>query len=147
MVYFVVRITTNICYVPASQPHPCSPKRRQAYESGALIPGPMNDPDGWFDLPTASVHGIFQGSRQSKINCKVKSKFSMKSDLTIDTSFIIVLSCSTSKLYGLSLPNHGAKHTSYSCPTLVGLPYLATSSCQAMISKLLLHSQVLIFRM
>jgi hypothetical protein len=52
------RIKTNINYFPASEPLPASQKRREAYEAGALIPCPMDDPEGWFALPTATIYGV-----------------------------------------------------------------------------------------
>ncbi len=59
-------------------PLPASLKRRQAYEAGALIPGPMNDPDGWSALPTATIHGIFDyygAKRQIQISYTVYISF------------------------------------------------------------------------
>lgn len=68
------RIRTNITYLPASQPLAASQKRQQAYEAGAFIPGPLNDPDGWFTLPNATIRGIVTchgWKRQTKTDCKV----------------------------------------------------------------------------
>src|SRR5260221_292335 len=52
------RIKTNIAYVPASEPQPASQMRREAYETGALVPCPMDDPEGWFALPTVTTYRV-----------------------------------------------------------------------------------------
>jgi len=49
------RIKTNIAYLPALIPLPPSLKRREAYEAGALLPGPISDPSGWIALPTTKA--------------------------------------------------------------------------------------------
>ena len=51
------RIKTDITYFPALEPLPASPKRREAYEAGDSIPCPMDDPEGWFALPTVKTYG------------------------------------------------------------------------------------------
>ena len=32
--------------------------RREAYEAAVLVPCPMDDPEGWFALPTVSSYGV-----------------------------------------------------------------------------------------
>ena len=80
---YVYRIKTNISYLPATQPLPASQKRRAAYATGALIPAPMNDPDGWLALPTTTIEGEFtfdrQGQRYAEIECTVRSLHFSKS--------------------------------------------------------------------
>lgn len=60
------------------QPLPASPKRQQAYEAGALIPGPNRDPDGWSACPKLAIHGMFDYNgvkRAIEITCTVCSTF------------------------------------------------------------------------
>jgi hypothetical protein len=73
----IKRIQTNIAYFPASEPPPASGKRREAYEAGGLLPCPMDDPEGWFALPTATMYGVL------KIN---EDLFRIKVDCTVNTS-------------------------------------------------------------
>jgi len=71
------RIKSQITYTPASQSFPASQKRRQAYEAGALIPGPIFDADGWFELPTASIRGIIDVDKERRlavIDCTVSGQ-------------------------------------------------------------------------
>ncbi len=67
---------TNISYIPALQPLPASQKRREAYEAGTRVPGPFSDPDGWFPMPTSTIHGTFNcdgRQRQTRIDCTVRT--------------------------------------------------------------------------
>ncbi|KAF9527967.1 hypothetical protein CPB83DRAFT_855098 [Crepidotus variabilis] len=66
------KIRTNIAYLPSIEPLPMSVRRQQAYEAGALLPSPRSDPDGWFAVPTATVHGWFDEvyyPRQIQVDC------------------------------------------------------------------------------
>jgi hypothetical protein len=69
------RIATSIFYIPASRPHPASEKRRKAYETGALLPCPMYDPEGWLAWPTLTIYGVINpdtSARHTKTECTVR---------------------------------------------------------------------------
>jgi len=71
---FAERIRTNIAYVPASEPQPASQMRREAYGAGALIPWPMDDPEGWFALPMVTTYGVVKtidNLLHTKVDCTV----------------------------------------------------------------------------
>jgi hypothetical protein len=69
------RIKTNIAYFRTSQPPPASQMRRGAYEAGALLPSPMNDPEGWFAMPTVTIPGVVKTDDgnllYTSVDCKV----------------------------------------------------------------------------
>lgn len=75
------RIRAPIIYLPSSEPFPMSIRRQQAYEAGALLPGPQSDINGWFALPKASVRGFFNeilgafGKRELDFDCVVRESF------------------------------------------------------------------------
>ncbi|KIM35167.1 hypothetical protein M413DRAFT_449876 [Hebeloma cylindrosporum] len=62
------KIHTNIAYLPVLKPLPFSLKRREAYETNALPPGPLQDPEGWFALPKSVIKGQL-GGRQVQVDC------------------------------------------------------------------------------
>ena len=48
--------------------------RREAYEAGALIPCPMDDPEGWFALPPGTTYGVVKANDNllhTKVDCTV----------------------------------------------------------------------------
>ncbi|KAF8165885.1 hypothetical protein B0H34DRAFT_254666 [Crassisporium funariophilum] len=67
------KIRTNINYIPSTVPPPALSRRQQAYKNGALLPSPLEDPDGWFALALSTVKGEFGGigGRQVKIDCQL----------------------------------------------------------------------------
>lgn len=67
---YVLRINTNIAYLPILKPSPFSLKRKEAYETNALPPGPLQDPEGWFALPKSAIKGRL-GGRQVQVDCIV----------------------------------------------------------------------------
>lgn len=68
------RIRTNIIYFSASRSHPMPSGRREAYESGGLLPSPMDDPEGWLSWPTLTICGAVDPDtkpRNTKVGCMV----------------------------------------------------------------------------
>ena len=70
----IERIRTNIIYFPASRSHLLPSRRREAYESGGLLPCPMDDPEGWLSWPALTIYGMVDSDskpRRTKAECMV----------------------------------------------------------------------------
>lgn len=66
------RLNVEVIYVPDSTPDPFSLLCEAAYRRNTTAPGPDEDPDGWFTLSHANIHGklCFNG-RHAHLRCTV----------------------------------------------------------------------------
>ncbi|KAJ7743677.1 hypothetical protein DFH07DRAFT_979421, partial [Mycena maculata] len=60
---------THVRYVPCTRPAPPSALRQRAYRLNQALPGPREDPDGWYTNGTAMAHGHVFRTRQAVVQC------------------------------------------------------------------------------
>ena len=91
----VYRLNVEVAYAPESSPDPFSMLCEAAYRRNTTIPGPDEDPDGWFTLPHANIHGklCFNG-RHAHLRCTVSRSYSYR-----------MLGCNINSPYSSLLPN------------------------------------------
>ena len=89
------RLNVEVIYVPDSTPDPFSLLCEAAYSRNATTPGPEEDPDGWFTLSHANIHGklCFTG-RHAHLRCTVSQSY-----------FYGMLGSSINSPYSFLLPN------------------------------------------
>ena len=66
----------TFCYSPRSQPGPSSVLRQQAYATGTLAPGPLDDPAGWHSVtPLTKIKGKLSSGRLVELVCSVSREY------------------------------------------------------------------------
>ena len=70
------RLNVEVTYAPDSTPDPFSLLCEAAYRRNTTIPGPEEDPDGWFTLSHANIHGklCFNG-QHAHLRCTVSRSY------------------------------------------------------------------------
>ena len=88
------RLNVEVTYAPDSTPDPFSLLCEAAYRRNTTIPGPEEDPDGWFNLSHANIHGklCFNG-QHAHLRCTVSRSYFYR----------MFLGCSINSPYKLSL--------------------------------------------
>lgn len=61
---------TSVVYMPKVVAPPASQARQTAYEEGAILPGPRNDPGGWHAVAPVTLSGRFR-DREAQVSCDV----------------------------------------------------------------------------
>lgn len=72
--YLSPRIRTPVVYIPKITPDPFSHPRQLAYHENTVLPGPTEDPEGWFKLPMAKIRGVLFQQRTVELDCQVITK-------------------------------------------------------------------------
>ncbi|KAF8806268.1 hypothetical protein BYT27DRAFT_7339440 [Phlegmacium glaucopus] len=66
------KLNVEIVYVPDITPEPFSLLREAAYRENTRLQGPDDDPEGWFTLPHANIHGkLFSSDQHAHLRCTV----------------------------------------------------------------------------
>ncbi|EKM55930.1 uncharacterized protein PHACADRAFT_209440 [Phanerochaete carnosa HHB-10118-sp] len=60
-------ISTSVMYTTKTRPEPPSPARQLAYEGGAPLLGPEQDPSGWQVAPPVTFHGNNSGGQDAEV--------------------------------------------------------------------------------
>lgn len=69
--HFDYRIEIPVIYATKIMPDKPSILRQLAYRDGVSLLGPDADPEGWFTLPPATIHGRISNSRSHEVMCSV----------------------------------------------------------------------------
>ena len=70
------RLNVEVTYAPESTPDPFSLLCEAAYLRNTTIPGPDEDPDGWFTFPHANIHGkLCYTGRHAHLRCTVSRSY------------------------------------------------------------------------
>ncbi|TFK23474.1 hypothetical protein FA15DRAFT_620797 [Coprinopsis marcescibilis] len=63
------RLKTVILYTPSFWPPPSSNGRQTSYREGALLRGPILDPDGWYPFSPVKIKGTLQRASEVEVEC------------------------------------------------------------------------------
>jgi hypothetical protein len=102
------RLNVQVAYVPDTTPDPFSLLCEAAYRRNTSTPGPDEDPDGWFTLSHANIHGKLSSNgrhvsndRQAHLRCTVSLLCYSYSMLVCNINILIALSCQISAFFSL----------------------------------------------
>ena len=139
------RLNVEVIYVPDSTPDPFSLLCEAAYRRNTTIPGPDEDPDGWFTLSHANIHGklCFNG-RHAHLRCTVSWLYTYGMLGSVALTPSPYSSLLPNQCIFFSLSTHKINWSNpFSNVTLAGPWFPVTSAFTAKILKHLTHSQTM----